>query len=234
MPRTSRSPSASSSLHLSPSELRQMLTPENVVEVTELLYDYPTLYAHLLHFTSIHRTIKRMEETLETLQEEALQVFDDMKDRGLDDALIFFVARQRREQSVSQPPRTQRRPRPRPRPDSPHPRRRYEHRPPTPFPSPPGTRQNPIDVDEDIYESNSSYFTAPEDSLPSYSAPSTPYGRQPSDGPSTPRCTYCDGRHPLARCTRRHESILLPTGFRVTPSGHLTSSPTFRHAPLPQ
>jgi hypothetical protein len=58
MPRTSRSPSASSSLHLSPSELRHMLTPDNVIEITELLYDYPTLHAHLLHFTSIHRTIK--------------------------------------------------------------------------------------------------------------------------------------------------------------------------------
>jgi hypothetical protein len=87
-----RSPSASSSLHLSPSELRQMLTPENVIEITELLYDHPTLYAHLLHFTSIHCTIKRLEETLETLQEEVLQVFDDMKDRGLNDALAFFIA----------------------------------------------------------------------------------------------------------------------------------------------
>jgi Fe-S-cluster formation regulator IscX/YfhJ len=220
MPRTFRSPSASSSLHLSPSELRQMLTPDNVIEITELLYDYPTLYAHLLHFTSIHRTIKRLEET-----------FDDMKNRGLDDALIFFVARQRREQSVSQPPYAQRRPQPRS--DSPHPRRRYVHRPPTPFSSPLGTRQNPIDVDDQ--DSSLLYFTAVEDSLPSYSpAPSISYGRQPSAGSSTPHCTYCSGRHTLTQCTRRNESIVLPTGFRVTPSGHLTSSPTFRHAPLLQ
>ena len=209
-----------------------MLTRDNVVEITELLYDYPTTYAHLLHFTSIHRTIKRLEETLDALQDEALQVFDDMKDTGLDDALIFFVARQRREQSASQPPYAQRRPRPRP--DSPHPRQRHVYRQPTPFPSPPGTQRNPIDVDADEQESSSTYFTALEDSLPSYSAPSTPYGRQPSAGPSTPRCRYCSGRHTLDQCTRRHESIVLPTGFRVTPSGHLTSSPTFRYAPLPQ
>jgi hypothetical protein len=84
--------------------------PDNVIEITELLYDHLTLYAHSIHFTSIHRTIKRLEETLETLQEEVLQVFDDMKDRGLDDVLAFFIVQQRWEWSVSQSPYVQRRP----------------------------------------------------------------------------------------------------------------------------
>jgi hypothetical protein len=173
-----------------------MLTPDNVIEITELLYDHPTLYAHLLHFTSIHRTIKRLEETLVTLQEEVLQVFDDMKNRGLNDVLAFFIARQRRERSASHSPYVQRQ-RPRFWPDSPHPRQQCMHRPLTPFPSPPRTQQNPIDVDDQ--ESSSSYFTAIDDFLPSYSpTPSTPYGRQPSAGPSTPRCMYCNGRHTLA------------------------------------
>jgi hypothetical protein len=171
MPWTPCSRSASSSLHLSPSELRQMLTPDNVIEITELLYDHPTLYAHLLHFTSIHRTIKWLEETLETLQEEV---------------------------SASQSPYVHRRPWFRP--GSPHPQQQCMHRPPTPFLLPPGTRQNPIDVNDQ--ESSSSYFTAIDDSLPSYSpTPLTPYGQQPSAGPSTPRCTYCNGRHTLAQCT---------------------------------
>jgi hypothetical protein len=86
------SSSSTSSMHLSPAELRFLVTPDNTGEVGELLLDHPFLTLHFLHFQSINRTITQLEQMLDTAHDKLLDVFKDMKEHHLEEALAFFVA----------------------------------------------------------------------------------------------------------------------------------------------
>jgi hypothetical protein len=241
-----RSSSSSSSLHLSPSELRFLVTPDDTGEVSELLLDHPSLTPRFLHFQSINRTITRLEQMLDTAHDELLDVFEDMKDHHLEDALTFFVTRQQQQQGLrphtrrSRSVRIQSPPPPfSPRRQTPVPRRQ------TPYPSrnatSAGTRNNPIDV-EDSNEpspspSSSQYVTAAEETVqyvanadatfrqmipPSATNPCLDHYRHSFGECSTRRCAYCNGLwHTEANCTRKNERIILPSGVALSPAGEV-------------
>jgi hypothetical protein len=78
-------------MHLSPSKLHFLVTPDNTGEVSELLLDHPSLTPCFLYFQLINRTITQLEQMLDTAHDELLDVFEDMKDHHLEDALAFFV-----------------------------------------------------------------------------------------------------------------------------------------------
>jgi hypothetical protein len=180
-------------------ELRHMLTPDNVNEVTELLIDHPVLDTQLLHFTSLSRVVTRLQGLLESVQYETDQVFQDMQDQGIDDVLAFFIARERRPPT---PPPQRLRPglvprrHPPIRPDTPHPRAPRPHS----YREFVGTTaENPITLDNDdehpppSSSTSSTYVSARETLLPQPTRPhpsrysshaSTPYERQPTPGPS--------------------------------------------------
>jgi hypothetical protein len=243
--RTSTSSSASS-MHLSPSELRFMVTPDDTGEVIELLLDHPLLIPRFLHFQSINRTITRLEQMLDAAHDELLDVFEDMRERHLDDALAFFIARKRHQQGLRSHPRRSRSVRIQS-PSPPHHSRRPTpiRRRQTPFSlregASTGTRMNPINIDNtdetQPSPSSSQYVTAAEETTryvanataifqqttpPSATNPCLDHDRHSFGECPTRRCTYCNGLwHTETHCTRRNERIVLPTGIVLSPAGEV-------------
>jgi len=84
-------------LHLSPSELRTYINPDDASELDELLVDHPALTPRFIHFQSLHRTARKLEDMLEDTLDELNDVFNDMMDHELEDAFAFFTARKRRQ-----------------------------------------------------------------------------------------------------------------------------------------
>lgn len=93
-----------STLLLSANELRDLTTDDDLQEITELLLDHPDLQPIYLHFCSLSRTIRRLEEMQRDTQDDLEKVFEDMTRLGLDDAFAFLIARRRREQALRATP----------------------------------------------------------------------------------------------------------------------------------
>ena len=92
-----------SSLNLTATEFRNLADSGDLQEITELLLNHPTLVLHYLHFCSLSRSLRRLEENLRATQLDLDQVFEDMTRNDFDDAFAFFVARRRRERNPLPP-----------------------------------------------------------------------------------------------------------------------------------
>jgi len=93
-----------SSLRLSAAELRSLVTDGDLGEIIELLLNHPALLPCFLHFSSICRTLHRLELLHSEMQNDLHTVFADMTRNNLDDAFAFFIARKRQERQHAQPP----------------------------------------------------------------------------------------------------------------------------------
>jgi hypothetical protein len=93
-----------SSLHLSAAELRSLVTDGDIGEILELLLDHPALLPIFLHFSSICRTLRRLEHMHREMRSDLDAVFEDMTHKDFDDAFTFFITRKRQERQHAQPP----------------------------------------------------------------------------------------------------------------------------------
>ena len=139
---------------------------------------------------------------LDTAHTELLDVFEDMKEHNLDDALVFFVTRQQRQQA--------------------HPYRRRPRSvriqsPPPPFTddrrtrtssqgtTPAGTQYNPINVDDDEQAqpspSSSEYVTAAEETVRYIATAEDIFRRSLAPSSSTSCTTH--HRHSFEECPYR-------------------------------
>jgi hypothetical protein len=184
---------------------------------------------------------------LDTAHDELHNVFKDMRDHHLEDALAFFVTQQQQQQQGLHPYTRQSRsvriqspPPPfSPRRQTPIPQRQtsYPFRDATPA----GTQTNPINVQDDDEPSpspsSSQYVTAAEETsqyvanadatirqmIPSSATnPCLDHYRHSFGECSTRRCAYCNGLwHTEANCTRKNERIILPFGVALSPAGEV-------------
>ena len=92
-----------STLNLTATEFRNLVNSGDLEEITELLIDHPHLRPHYLHYCSLSRSLRRLEENLLATQLDLDQVFEDMTSNDFDDAFAFFVARRRRERNPLPP-----------------------------------------------------------------------------------------------------------------------------------
>jgi hypothetical protein len=86
-----------SSLHLSASELRDLITDGDMQEIVELTIDFPALLPLFHHFASLSRTLRRLEELQRLTLRDLDLVFEDMTREDFDDAFVFFITQRRRE-----------------------------------------------------------------------------------------------------------------------------------------
>jgi len=214
-----RFPSPSPSLHLSSTAFRNLVTEDDVPEIYELLIDHPELLPRYMHFSSISRTLKRLEQVIRLTQHELDMAYTDMENHDFHDAFSFFIARKQNERRRANPlPQpSYRLPTPvhapqqavddfLPPPYSPQPRRPLRS---TPFPR--------------------------NDTIPTYCMSCGEHGHS-STTCTLGRCLHCNGRHTFYSCPRRQEHIILPSGVRVSPTGQLLQdeSDTLPSRPFPQ
>ena len=86
-----------STLDLTATEFRNLVNSGDLEEINELLLDHPHLRPQYLHYCSLSRSLRQLEENLLATQLDLDHVFEDMTRNDFDDAFAFFVARRRRE-----------------------------------------------------------------------------------------------------------------------------------------
>ena len=84
-----------STLNISAAEFRELATDGNLQEILELMLDHPSLLPSYLHFSSLSRTLRSLEDMRRELEEDLDRVFEDMTRNNFDEAFAFFVARRR-------------------------------------------------------------------------------------------------------------------------------------------
>jgi len=89
-----------STLNISAAEFRELATDGNLQEILELMLDHPSLLPSYLHFSSLSRTLRRLEDMRRELEEDLDRVFEDMTRNNFDEAFAFFVARRRHDRNT--------------------------------------------------------------------------------------------------------------------------------------
>lgn len=200
-------------------ELQELINPDDVPEIYELLLDHPRLYPHFIHFSAIKRTLRRLEHVVQATKEELEMSFNDMKNNDLDDTFSFLIARKRSERRQQQSSPYQRPlpstssqtlpTEPPPTYSSPTPTRR-PIRQATPYPRQSTPVQRTI--------SPGAHFSALE-IWTQYERPCTRCDAEDHcrTDCTTPACSNCgELNHDIQACPRQGEYLLLPDGRYVT------------------